>query len=165
MGYKTERPGAVGIDAVFKAVQVEAVAGGRIAIQHVDRQALAGARVEHTSRDALVPRGLIDIRSDQFRCVRLCVVAVEILVVNQRVERGGSDFARLYPPELVAGIEHVVAPHRLEQGSGAKGLYPVTGSIRRKTSRRVRQQVMIMYSITAKGRRQVKSARFRGTAQ
>src|SRR6516162_3212387 len=108
LGPDAKRPGPVRIDAVAKPMQVKTVTVRRVAVENVNVQALAGIGIEDTSRNPAVPRRFVHVGSDQLRRIRLRVVAVEVLVVNESVERRRHYFARLDSSELVAGAEHVV---------------------------------------------------------
>src|SRR5262245_17321793 len=51
-----ERPGAVGLDPVPQAVNVEAMAVVRVTIEHVDVQPLSRPGVEHRAWHTTIPR-------------------------------------------------------------------------------------------------------------
>ena len=60
----TEGPSTVGVDAVFEAVEVEAVRVG-VRVKDMDTKAFAGLRVDDSSGDAAEVSGLIDVGQDE----------------------------------------------------------------------------------------------------
>src|SRR5437763_1200544 len=56
----TERPCAVGVNAVGNAVDMQTVRG-RVTVQDMDAQAVARMRVDYRAGDAVVVRRLVDI--------------------------------------------------------------------------------------------------------
>src|SRR5262245_28657998 len=88
---------------------MKAVAITWVAVQDVDVEALARPGVEHAAGDSSVPGRLVHVRVDDLRLVRARKVRVQVLPINQRVQRRAQDFVARNTAIVMTWIEHAVA--------------------------------------------------------
>src|SRR6185436_11124264 len=105
-----ERPGSIRFDAVAQAVQVEAVTVTRIGVAHVNAQMLAGPCPDQCAWNTAIPGRFHRIRGNQGRRVGLCVVRIEILAIDNRIQALRQNLIRGNTAELVTLVEHAIAP-------------------------------------------------------
>ena len=106
---RAEGPRAVGVRAVAQPVHVQAVRR-RVAVEHVDVQALSRVGVQHGPRDTAMESRLVDIGVDDLVRDRHEVGGVVILPVHDRLESAGVGLTDRHVPVLVSVVVHAVAP-------------------------------------------------------
>jgi hypothetical protein len=107
VAHHSERPRAVGVDAVLEAVHVQAVRTV-VAVQDVDEEALAGLGIDDRARHPPLGPRLVRVRGDQRRRVQRRVGVIEVLAVHERVEPSALDLGVGDRGVFMAMVAHAV---------------------------------------------------------